>query len=469
MSETLPRLTIGGESVAGADGYTVLNPATEAPFADAPACSQAQLDDAFAAAAHAQPGWAEDDAARQAAMSEAAEALLASEEDIAVLLTSEQGKPLADARREVQAAARWFKYYAELDVSYQEAHVIEGGGQTVALFRPLGVVAAITPWNFPVTLAAWKLAPALRAGNAVVLKPSPYTPLATLKLGEVLNRALPAAVVSVVSGGDDLGRLMTEHPTPRKVNFTGSIRGGMAVGAVAAADLKRATLELGGNDPAIVLDDIDVPAVAQSLFWGAFYNNGQVCGCIKRLYVHDSQHDELVEALASVAASIRVGDGMEAETILGPINNRMQFERITELTDDAVDKGARVAFGGRRVGDRGYFREPTILTEVSDGLRVVDEEQFGPVMPIVRYSDVEDAIARANASNFGLGASVWGADETRAAGVARRFDAANIWINRHGVIGPSHPFGGSRWSGLGVTGGLWGLRAHMQMHAIHES
>lgn len=469
MRKTKARMTIGGTTAESSEGFAVLNPATEAPYADAPSCTKAQLNTAFEEAEHAQPGWAADDEARRNAMARASRSLLTAEEDIALLLTAEQGKPLPDARREVQAAARWFSYYATLDVPYEETYPIEDGGKTVGIFRPLGVVAAIAPWNFPITLASWKLAPALRAGNTAVLKPSPHTPLATLKMGEILNEVLPSAVVSVVSGDDEVGRWMTQHPVPRKINFTGSIRGGMAVAAASAADLKRITLELGGNDAAIVLDDVDAASVAQSLFWGAFYNNGQVCGCIKRLYVHEYKSDELATELASIASSIKVGDGMDEGTILGPINNQMQFDRVTELCDDAVENGAEAAFGGHRIGERGYFREPTILAKACDGMRVVDEEQFGPVLPIVPYRDVEEAVANANATHFGLGGSVWGADSQRANAVARRLNAANIWINRHGVIGPSHPFGGSHWSGLGVTGGLWGLRAHMQLHAIHES
>jgi acyl-CoA reductase-like NAD-dependent aldehyde dehydrogenase len=303
----------------------------------------------------------------------------------------------------------------------------------------------------------------------MVLKPSPYTPLATLKMGEVLNSALPPGVLNVVSGGDSLGARMTEHPVPRKITFTGSVSTGKKVAASAAPDLKRVTLELGGNDPAIVLDDVDAGELAERLFWGAFSNSGQVCIAIKRLYVPESRYDEMVEALAATARSVTTGDGMAEGTQLGPINNRPQFERVSELVADAVHHGARAAAGGRPIDGPGYFYEPTILSDVSDGTRIVDEEQFGPALPVIAYRDVEDALARANATHFGLGGSVWSADPDRAAALAERLECGTAWVNTHAGLTPSQPFGGFKWSGMGVENGTWGLYGYTELQVLFRS
>ena len=301
--------------------------------------------------------------------------------------------------------------------------------------RPLGVVAAITPWNFPLTLAFWKIAPALLAGNTLVLKPSPFTPLTTLKVGELLRDVFPPGVVNIVSGGDDLGAFMTTHPVPRKISFTGSVETGKKVALSAAPDLKRVTLELGGNDPAIVLDDADPATVATAIFAGAFNNNGQVCSAIKRVYVPEALYDGVVEGLAAHARAIKVGEGTEDGVKLGPINNEPQFERVKELVADALSHGATAVTGGKAMDRAGYFFEPTILTGLSDGTRIVDEEQFGPALPVVPYRDLGDAIDRANATHFGLSGSVWGADADRAAEVAAQLECGTAWVNTHLALG----------------------------------
>jgi acyl-CoA reductase-like NAD-dependent aldehyde dehydrogenase len=268
---------------------------------------------------------------------------------------------------------------------------------------------------------------------------------------------LPAHVVTVVTGGDDLGRWMTEHPTPRKVSFTGSTSAGMQVARAGALDLKRVTLELGGNDPAILLDDVDLDAAEASLFWSAFANNGQVCAAVKRVYAPRSRYDEVVERLTDRARRVVVGDGREPATRLGPVNNLPQLRRIVELTDDALHEGAVAVAGGRRIDGPGYFFRPTILAGARDGMRVVDEEQFGPVLPVVPYDDVDEVVQRANASRFGLSASVWSADASRAEHVADGLDCGTVWLNGHLVFGPEQPVGGARWSGIGIENGLWGL------------
>ena len=440
----------------------VVNPSSGEVFAKAPECTEDQLDEVMAHAASAQQSWAALGDERRELLEKAAAAVDGAVDRIADVLTAEQGKPLPLARREVAGVATRLRYFAGLDLV---PDVLDDGRVEVR-HRPVGVVAAITPWNFPVGLAGWKLAPALRAGCAVVLKPSPFTPLSTVLLGEVLNGVLPAGVVNVVTGGDGVGARMVGHPVPRKVSFTGSVRGGMAVNTAAAADLKRVTLELGGNDPAIVLDDADPAAIAAGLFWGAFINTGQACAAVKRVYVPEHRRHELVEALAAIAESVRIGDPTAEGTQLGPLTTRPQFDRVAELVDDALVHGAKAASGGAAVDGPGYFYEPTVLTDVDDGVRVVDEEQFGPVLPVVGYRDLDDALRRANATEFGLGSSVWTSDAERGALVAGRIEAGMTWINAHPVSSVEHPFGGIKHSGLGVENGIDGLKTFADMHLV---
>jgi acyl-CoA reductase-like NAD-dependent aldehyde dehydrogenase len=466
MSECV--MTIGGDTVPAAGSFGVKNPATGEVFAQAPECSAHQLDAAFDAAAKAARDWRSDEAARRAALLKVADVLLASTGELTPLLTSEQGKPLADAGVEVFAAAIWCQYFANLETPQQ---IIQDDAEAFVEVarRPLGVVAAITPWNFPLTLAFWKIAPALLAGNTMVLKPSPFTPLTTLKVGELLRDVLPPGVLNVVSGGDDLGAWMTSHPVPRKISFTGSIETGKKVAMSAAPDLKRVTLELGGNDPAVVLDDADPATVARAIFAGAFNNNGQVCSAIKRVYVPEAMYDEMVEALAGYAKTVKVGEGTEEGAKLGPINNEPQFERVKELVADAVSRGARAVTGGHAVDRPGYFFEPTILAGLTDGVRIVDEEQFGPALPVISYRNEGDAIDRANATHFGLSGSVWSADPERASAVAAQLECGTAWVNTHLALAPSQPFGGFKWSGVGVENGPWGLAEFTEFQVVHRS
>jgi acyl-CoA reductase-like NAD-dependent aldehyde dehydrogenase len=455
-------MTIDGADVAGGEWFEVLNPANGRVYDRAPACSRAELDRAMAAAARALPGWQVDEQARRAAMRRIADRLLSAKDELAAVLTAEQGKPLASAVGEVHIAADWFRYYADLEMPL--VPVLADAVRGVEAVRvPLGVIAAITPWNVPLALASWKLAPALVAGNSLVLKPSPYTPLSTLRMGSLIASELPPGVLNVVSGGNELGSWMTSHPTPRKITFTGSIGTGKAVALAAASDLKRVTLELGGNDPAILLDDVDVAAIAGPLFWRAFANNGQICAAVKRVYVPERLYDDVVEAMAAVARSVVVGDGAVAGSQLGPINNRPQRDRVRDLVDDAVAHGARVAAGGRTIEGEGFFFQPTILASLGDGVRIVDEEQFGPALPIISYRDVDDAVARANHSRFGLSGSVWGTDVEHAGAVADRLECGTTWVNDHLTLAPAQPFGGHKWSGIGLENGPQGLLECTQM------
>ncbi len=466
MSEVT--MTIDGAAASTEAAFDVVNPASGAPEATAPECTPQQLDAAMESSAKAYRDWRRDEDRRRELLRKAADALMASATDIAPILTAEQGKPLGEATVEVYGAAMWLQYYAGLEIPRQ---VIQDDGAAFVevIHRPLGVVAAITPWNFPLILASWKIAPALVAGNTMVLKPSPFTPCSTLKMGEILRDVLPPGVLNVVSGRDPLGASMTSHAIPRKISFTGSVATGKKVAAAAAPDLKRVTLELGGNDPAIVLDDADVDAVVDKLFWGAFQNNGQVCSAIKRVYVPESLHDAVVEGLAERARAVKVGPGTEPDSRLGPINNRPQYDRVSELVADALSSGAVAAAGGKPMDGDGYFFEPTILANLSDGTRIVDEEQFGPALPVIAYRDIDEVVDRANATHFGLSGSVWGTDVERAAKIAEDLECGTAWVNTHLALAPHQPFGGAKWSGIGVENGTWGLLSFCEPQVIHTA
>lgn len=459
-------LTIDGKSVAGERSFGVINPSTGKVFAQAPDCSRAQLDLAMEAAQRAFRAWSRDEAKRRQVLRDCAEAVKKNAADLARVLTQEQGKPLSRATEELIGASVWLSFTSGLQIPVEVVSDDESTRVEVRR-RPFGVVGAITPWNYPVLLAIWKIAPALLAGNTLVLKPSPFTPLSSLRLGEILRDVIPAGVLNVVSGGDELGKWVSEHPAVRKISFTGSVATGKKIAAVAAPDLKRVTLELGGNDPAIVLKDVDPKQVAQKLFWGAFMNSGQVCSAIKRLYVEEEVYQPILRELAEIAKTVKVGDGLDPASQLGPINNKPQFERVTELVEDAKRQGAKIVTGGHRIGSEGYFFEPTLLTDIAEGVRIVDEEQFGPALPILPFRSVDDAIERANATHFGLSGSVWTNDVKRGTEIASRLECGTGWVNQHLAIRPDAPFGGAKWSGIGVENGPWGLLGFTELQVIN--
>lgn len=459
------QMSIGGELAQGQASLEVLNPADNEPCGRAPICSQAQLDAAMNAASKAFPQWAKDESARRESLLRAADVIDAASSELALVTTLEQGKPISDARAEVERAVAWLRHFGTLEVP-EDAVLNDGAVRVQIRRRPMGVVAAITPWNSPLMLAAWKLAPALRAGNTVVLKPSPHTPLGTLRMGELLRPVFPAGVINVVSGGDDLGALMSGHPVPSKLSFTGSVMAGKRVAEAAVPDLKRLTLELGGNDPAIILDSVDLAEIADRLFWSAFRNCGQVCSAVKRVYVPRARHSELAEIFADRARSVRVGPGTDEGTQLGPVSNVAQLERLKGLIAEAVGSGARVAAGGAQLKRPGNFLEPTILADATDAMRIVAEEQFGPVLPLVPYDDLEGALTCANATDYGLSGSVWGGDPEEAARVAERLECGRIGLNAHPRISPAEPFGGWKWSGVGVENGLEGLHSYSEIQVL---
>ncbi|HEV7731645.1 MAG TPA: aldehyde dehydrogenase family protein [Candidatus Binatia bacterium] len=459
-------MVINGRSVATPEQDDVINPARGEPFATCPRGSAAHVDEAVLAAAAAYKSWRRDEAFRREKLRECASAIQGRAQEIAQVLSLEQGKPVAAAMGEVFGASMWFSYYAGLELS-PEILSDDGEKRIEVVRKPLGVVAAITPWNFPVILLAWKLAPAWLAGNTVVAKPSPYTPLTSLMVAETLRDIVPAGVLNVLSGGNELGALLSKHPLVRKISFTGSVNTGKKIAAVAAEDLKRVTLELGGNDPAIVLDDVDPKAVAEGLFWGAFQNSGQVCTAIKRLYVHEKVYQPIVDGLVERARKVKVGDGMDPDTQLGPINNKMQLERVMGLVEDAKKNGGTVRAGGVRLEGSGYFYPPTIVTDVGEGVRLVDEEQFGTALPIIKYSKLEDAIEQANRTHYGLGGSVWSSDTERGKEVVQELESGTGWVNHHMDITPFAPFGGSKWSGIGYENGRWGYEAFTELQVVN--
>jgi acyl-CoA reductase-like NAD-dependent aldehyde dehydrogenase len=323
-------------------------------------------------------------------------------------------------------------------------------------------------WNFPLLLACWKIAPAVLAGNSIVLKPAPTTPVATLLLGALCKDIFPAGVVNIVVDDNDLGPLLSSHPDVAKVSFTGSSVTGRRIMAGAADTLKRLTLELGGNDPAIVLEDVDVPAVARQIFGAAFLNCGQVCLAIKRVYVHGAVHDALCEELARLASEVVVGDGLRQETTLGPLQNSAQYRKILGFLERARVDGTVVA-GGEVLDRSGYFVTPAIVRDVSDGSQIVDEEQFGPILPVVRFDDIDEVVARINASPNGLGGSVWSSDTDRAIAIAERIETGTIWVNQHLAIGPHIPMAGFRQSGLGVEQSVEGLEEFTQLQVLNAA
>ena len=460
------KLLINGQMVDGELSMDVVNPATEEKLADCPRASESQLNAAVAAAKAAFPAWSKTSIdERKAAVLKIADVVEANAAELAQLLTKEQGKPIEDATVEVYGMAAFCRYFTSLDLPIEVLEDSEG--RRVEVHRnPLGVVGAIVPWNFPLILMAFKLPPALIAGNTLVIKPAPTTPLSTLRIAELIQDILPAGVINFITDANDLGAPMTAHPDVRKISFTGSTETGAKVMAGAAGLLKRITLELGGNDAGIVLDDVDPKETAQKLFDSAFQNSGQVCIAMKRLYVHENIYDEVCEELATIANDTVIGDGLEQGTKLGPLNNKMQYDKVKALIEEAKQDGNVIA-GGEFPDKPGYFIRPTIVRDIKEGSRLVDEEQFGPVLPVMSFADESEAVERANASAWGLGGSVWSASPERAYALAEQMDSGTVWINKHAELDPTIPFGGAKMSGLGNELGQEGLQEFTQQKIIN--
>lgn len=459
-------MLIDGKLVGGDSTLDVVNPATEQVFATVSRASEAQAEQAIQAAKRAFPAWAKTPIEeRRKCLERLADLVAANANDLARLLTQEQGKPLPEAQGEMAWTEGYLRHYATLDIP---SRVIQDDEQGFIELRrkPLGVVAGIVAWNFPVLVACWKIGPATLAGNTIVVKPAPTTPAATLALASLAKDVFPAGVLNVIADDNDLGPYLTSHPDVAKVGFTGSTATGKRIMENSADSLKRLTLELGGNDPAIVLDDVDVKMTAQNIFNNAFLNAGQVCIAVKRAYVHESIYDEMCNELTGLAEQAIVGDGLNQGTTIGPIQNKKQYDKVRNYLDQAAKDGNVIA-GGEVLSGEGYFVKPTIVRDVTDGNSIVDEEQFGPILPVIPFSDVDDVVARANNTEYGLGGSVWSLDEKRGLEIADRIESGSVWVNQHLNIGPHIPMAGFKGSGVGVEQSVEGLEEYTQAQVVN--
>lgn len=461
-------MIINGQAVSGAAGsFSVVDPATAAAFAECPCASVEQLDQAVDAAEAAFASWQHSShEERKALLHKIADKIEENAVELAEIIVREQGKPMALAQMEVGGAVGWTRYTAELEIPVEV--VEDSENKRIEMHRkPIGVVGSILPWNWPLMIAVWHVMPALRAGNTVVVKPSPLTPFNTLRLVELMNEVLPAGVVNVLTDQDQVGPAMSAHEKIGKIVFTGSTPTGQHIMRSAANNLKRLTLELGGNDGGIVLPGADLDAIAPAIFQTAFLNMGQTCAALKRLYVHESQYDELAAKLIEIAKQQKVGPGMEEGVTFGPLQNKMQYDLVNTLIDEARESGATVNETAAIPEGNGYFIAPTIVTGAKDGMSLVDKEQFGAALPVIAYSDVEDAIARVNASENGLGGSVWGTDLDEAQKIASRLECGTAWINGHAEVLPHAPFGGCKMSGFGVEFGQEGLLEYTTIQVVN--
>jgi acyl-CoA reductase-like NAD-dependent aldehyde dehydrogenase len=446
-----------------ADGDTeIKDPATGEVIGRHTFGTAADVKAAVDKAAAAQPAWAAlSDEERAGYLMRMADNMEAHAEELAYAVSREQGKTMSGigARYEIEGCVGWLRATASLPLPV-EVLVDDGAIYAEMHYRPIGVVGAITPWNWPLIIAIWQIAPSLRMGNTVVQKPSEYTTLCGLALVEVLNEVLPDGVLVPVTGAGEVGDALVRDKRVGKIMFTGSVKTGMKVVQASAGNLSRLTLELGGNDAGIVLPDVDPEGIAEGLFWGAFINNGQTCAALKRLYVPDSIYDQVVDALAAFTAKVPMGVGLDDGNLLGPLQNEMQWNVVNRLVEDARERGAHLVTGGNPdTGQPGYFYPKTLVTDIDNDAPLVQEEQFGPALPIIRYTDLEQAVEWANAVDVGLGASVWSADRDKAKEIAARLEAGTVWINGHGGIHPMIPFGGAKHSGYGLEFGVDGLKS----------
>ncbi|KAL3474338.1 aldehyde dehydrogenase domain-containing protein [Aspergillus californicus] len=445
-----------------------INPANLASLPDVPVATQEQLDQAVEAAKTAFKTWSkvpyEERKKAVLAYADAIDELRAEFRD---LLIAEQGKPIPQADAETDCAIEWIRGMAGIQLP--EEIIEENEKRTVITrYTPLGVVGAIVPWNFPLLLATGKIAPALLTGNVIIVKPSPFTPYCGLKVVELAQQFFPAGVVQSLSGDDSLGPWITSHPGIDKISFTGSTTTGKLVLQSASKTLKRVTLELGGNDPAIVFPDVDVEKVAEKVAFFAFLNSGQICLNLKRIYVHESIFPQFKSALIKSVQGYTLGDGSDKATSHGPLQNTMQYDRVKTFFADIQSQGWDVAVGGEHGGGggKGYFITPTVIDRPPEDSRIVVEEPFGPIVPLLTYTTEEEVIARANNTRMGLGASVWTNDLDKAARVARELQAGTVWVNTHFDLSPLAPFGGHKESGVGTEWGVNGLKGFCNVQTL---
>ena len=450
--------------------YAIYDPATLEIIGEAPQHTEDDVRQAISRAQDINTAWAADREARRAALHTIAGLVRRDADRLGRLLSLEQGKVLAEAIGEFNVAADLFEYYANLDWAESETLPSRQGREIEVQHRPVGIVGTITPWNFPISLLSVKLAPALVTGCTIIAKPSPTTPLSTMALVELMNEVLPDGVLQVrTSSNRTVNVALSTLPEIRKISFTGSTEVGTAVAAQAAETVKRVTLELGGNDAALVLEDANIETTARGIMNSAFRNAGQVCMAVKRVYVPRSIAKNLSEALAAHTDNIIVGHGIAEGTTMGPMHNESQRSIVRSLVENAVSSGARIVSGGSSSSELpGYFMDPTIISGAHAGMPLVDEEQFGSALPIVTYDDIDGTIDQINAGQYGLGASVWSQDLDRAKQFANRLESGTVWINQHTVVELDAPFGGWKTSGLGRERGRWGLNEYLEPRTINS-
>ena len=459
---------IGGKRLATTRHLSVINPATGKALATVPDIDAATLDDAVDAARKAFPGWrALPLARRKQALSEVLIEIARHAEELIVLLTAEQGRPLSMARWEIDLLTNHYgPGFLKMDLPQIEQH-IAGIGLVIKRHTPRGVVGAITPWNVPVLLSFVKAFPAMLAGNTVILKPSPFTPLTVLRIADYTRELLPPGVLNTVTGGDELGPWMTSHSGIDHITFTGSTATGKRVLASASGTLKHVGLELGGNDPGIVLADADPHAIARDLFNSMFLLSGQGCICLKRLYIDEDIYPAVTEALVSIARSAKVGNGLDPDTALGPIQNQLQYQRLQSSWEEIKKSGAKILYRGDvPENETGFFFPVTLLDNPPEDASFVVQENFGPIRSVFKYKTVDEAIRRANNTSYGLGASVWGKRSNELQRVAGQLEAGTVWINQHLVRNPFVPAAAYKNSGIGVELGEEGLKEFCNIQVI---
>lgn len=465
----LNQMIYNGKNQQGqGEAIAVLDPASLQVITTFHSATVVQVDAAVATAQQAFLQWQNysDQQVKQCLTAISAD-ILSSRDELARLICLEQGKPLAVAQLEVDMAVYWLNVTNALEIPVlrqQDEH----GKVMQTYHRPVGVVASITPWNWPLMIAVWHIIPALKAKNCVINKPSEYTPLSSILLVEIINRHLPAGVCNIVLGEGDVGAALTQHHGINKVTFTGSTVVGQQILSHSAQDLTPVILELGGNDAAIVLDDVDVATIAEKIFNAAFFNAGQTCACIKRLYVHVDVYDAMVEALVELADQQVLGHGLEPTTTMGPIQNIKHYHKVKTMLAAALEEGAVIANKSiATVPEEGYFIAPLILTNVKEQSDIFASEQFAPILPVVKFSDIDEVIQQSNATDYALGASIWTQDLNRASHLAKQMQAGTVWVNSHADVSPHAAFSGWKMSGLGSSFALDGLLQFTQKQVIH--
>ncbi|USW53787.1 Putative aldehyde dehydrogenase domain, aldehyde/histidinol dehydrogenase [Septoria linicola] len=459
---------INGQQRGGKDQHYGIDPSTGDKLWPVPIGSQKDVDEAVAAAKTAFESYRETSIEqRKELLTKFKDALLAHSDEMTELLCAETGKPKQIAEMETKGGVEgWFGHHCTLDIP--EESMEDDEKVITTRYTPLGVVGAICPWNFPIILSLGKIIPALLTGNTIIVKPSPFTPYTTLKVVEIAQEIYPPGVISAIGGDDYLGPMLTANPDIAKISFTGSIATGKKIMAACAQTLKRVTLELGGNDASIVLPDVDVKKIAPELVMGAFQNSGQVCVATKRIYIHKDIYDEMLTEMVNFTKTLTVGPPSEG-AFLGPIQNSMQYEKVKSYFSDTKKQGYKFAVGPEEVAaGKGFFIQPTIIDNPPNDSKIIQEEPFGPIVPTQPWEDEEEVIKRANASNAGLGACVWGKDVKRAEAIGKRLEAGSVFVNSWEKPTPQAFFGGHKESGIGGEWGREGLKAYCNAHVMHS-